>query len=358
MSTPYHLSVTGGAPGCDAVRRSVGVAGREDRARIRLHGKDPVRMIQGLITNDLAGAPPGRGVYAAVLTPKGRIIAELRAFRLTPDENPSATEVLLDLPREALPGLREHLRKSVPPMFARWEEVTDRTAMLGAYGPRAAEVVGEVLGVDVAGLEEDALREVRFGTDLVRIVGTREAGGEVGYDLFVAEETQSRLWPALLRATEARGGREVSATELETLRIEAGRPRYGAELSEEVIPTEAYESIGWMERAISFTKGCYTGQEVIVRIAHRGHVNRLLRGLLLPEDAVPGAPLLHAETGKPAGRLTSVIRSPLMGEMIGLGYLRREIAPGATVRLGETGDATARVVALPFSPTDAAGTAE
>jgi folate-binding protein YgfZ len=137
---------------------------------------------------------------------------------------------------------------------------------------------------------------------------------------------------------------------LETLRIEAGRPRYGAELTEEVIPTEAFEESGLMERAVSFTKGCYTGQEVIIRIAHRGHVNRHLRGLLLGDAAPePGTRLFSPESGKDVGWITSVTHSPLLGQAIALGFVRREMEPGATVRAGLADGAVATVVKLPFA---------
>src|SRR4051794_32121624 len=148
----------------------------------------------------------------------------------------------------------------------------------------------------------------------------------------------------------AAGARPAGLGAIETLRIEAGRPRFGADLTEDVIPTEAFEESGLMERAISFTKGCYTGQEVIIRIAHRGHVNKHLRGLLLGDAPAPapGTRLVNAETGKDAGWLTSVAHSPMLGQAVALGYVRREVEPGAAVRLGATDGAAATVVRLPF----------
>ncbi|HEX2094759.1 MAG TPA: aminomethyltransferase family protein [Longimicrobiaceae bacterium] len=329
-----------------AVREGVGVADRADRARIRLWGKDPVRMVQGLITNDLLNAPPGRGVYAAMLTPKGRMIAEVRAFRRA---RPEGTEVLLDLPREALEGTREHLRKFVPPLFARWADTSDEVGALGVYGPRSRELLARILGEQVPALEEDAFAETTRGDAPVLVVGTRYTGEE-GYDLFAPAAALPELWSALLEEKAEPGARPVGVEALETLRIEAGVPRYGAELSEEVIPTEAYEAIGMVPRAISFTKGCYTGQEVIVRIAHRGHVNRHLRGLRLGNAPAParGTPLFHPETGREVGRVTSAAFSPRMGETVALGYVRRELGPGGTVRLEAPDGASSQIVGLPF----------
>lgn len=325
-----------------AVREAAGLAERGDRARIRMFGKDPVKMIHGLVTNDLLKAPPGQGVYAAMLTPKGRTIAELRIFRR---ELPSGIEVLMELPREALAGTREHLKKFVPPMFAKWADVTEQVAQLGVFGPRAREIVSRVLGIDLP-RDEDAHAEAELGGAPVMVAATRYMGLEDGFDLFVAADQAPALWTALREA----GARPVGLGTIETLRIEAGRPRYGADLTEDVIPTEAFEEAGLMERAVSFGKGCYTGQEVIVRIAHRGHVNKHLRGLLLGDAPAPviGTRLIHPESGKDVGWLTSVAFSPMLGQTVALGYVRREVEPGAAVRAGTVDGAQATVARLPF----------
>ncbi|MDB4948270.1 MAG: Folate-dependent protein [Gemmatimonadetes bacterium] len=330
-----------------AVRSAAGIADRGDRARIRVWGKAPVKMIHGLVTNDLLKAPAGRAVYAAMLNPKGRTLAELRALRL---ERDGAAEVVLDLPREALEGTREHLKKMLPPMFARWEDASDATGGLGVYGPRARELVAGVVQGEVPALDEDAFVETAFGGAAVVVLGTREVGGVEGYDLFAPAEQVPALWSALVEKGAGMGARPVGFGALETLRIEAGRPRYGAELEEDVIATEAFEATGLMPRAISFTKGCYTGQEVIVRIAHRGHVNRHLRGLLLGDSPTPAVrtPLFHPETGKEVGRVTSAAFSPLMGQTVALAFVRREIGPGGSVRVESTDGAEAAVVGLPF----------
>ncbi|HYR10389.1 MAG TPA: aminomethyltransferase family protein [Longimicrobium sp.] len=334
-----------GAAEYGAVRDSAGMAERGDRARFRLWGKDPARMIHGLITNDLLKAQPGQGVYAAMLTAKGRMIADVRVFRR------GDGEVLVEVAREALEGTREHLKKMVPPLFARWADATDDVAQIGVYGPRSRELLSGVLGTEVPALEEDGFVEPDFGGARVLVAATREAGGEEGFDVFLPAERAAELWTALRGA----GARPVGFGVLETLRIEAGRPRYGMELTEETIPTEAYESSGLMQRAISFHKGCYTGQEVIVRIAHRGHVNRHLRGLLLGDAPAPAAraPLVNAETGKEVGWTASAAFSPLLGQTVAMGYVRREIGPGGEVRVGAADGPVARVVDLPFAPDDA-----
>jgi folate-binding protein YgfZ len=335
-----------------AVRTAAGIAVRDDRARLRLWGRDPVKMLQGLITNDLAGAPAGRGVYAAMLTPKGRTLAELRAFRLRRGD---ADEVLVTLPREALAGVADHLRKFLPPMFAKWKDVSAETAEVGVYGPAAGALLGGVLGTEVSAMEEDAFAEASFDAEPAVVVATRDVGGEPGFDVLLPAALASAFVDALLARGGGEGARLAGFSAVETLRVEAGRPRYGAELSEEVIPTEAFESTGLMPRAISFTKGCYTGQEVIVRIAHRGHVNRNLRGLLLGDAPAParGTPLFHPETGRAVGVVGTAAASPRMGQTVALAFVRRELEPGAAVRVGAADGAEATVAALPFAAGEA-----
>jgi folate-binding protein YgfZ len=334
-----------------AIRDAVGVVDRHDLAQLRLWGRDPVKMLHGLITNDLLNAEPGQGVYAAMLTPKGRTIAELRAFtRRTPD----GVEVLVDLPREALEGTREQLKKYVPPMFARWEEVSERMGVIGVYGPRSRELASLVLGAEIPPLAEDAFVEAEWGgagePARVVVVGTRYAGGEEGFDLFAPAPALPTLWRALLADGAALGALPVGYAALEALRVEAGRPRYGHELTDETIPTEAFESTGLMPRAVSFSKGCYTGQEVIVRIAHRGHVNRNLRGLLLGDAPLPtpGTPLVHPETGREMGRTATAVHSPQMGQTVALAMVRRELGPGGAVRVGGADGLEATITNLPF----------
>ena len=140
--------------------------------------------------------------------------------------------------------------------------------------------------------------------------------------------------------------RPAGAAVWSTLRVEAGRPAYGVDMDDGTIPIEA----GVHDRGIDYGKGCYTGQEVIIRILHRGHVNWLLRGLLLGDVPAPaqGAPLVRAEDGRQVGRVTSSVWSPRYGQTIGLAYVRREVEPGGTLFLGEAAGPPATVTAVPF----------
>jgi len=337
-----------GAVEYEAARGAVGIAVRSDLVPIRMWGRDPVKMLHGLVTNDVTAVTPERGIYATMLTPKGRTLAEMRVFR-HPD-NPA--ELVLLIPREALEGTAAHLRKFVPPMFASWSDASPELGILGVYGPAASRLLTDVFGAALPPEDEEASGEARIGDSRVLIIFSRDAGGEPGYDLLVPSAELEPLWTRLLTEGERYGARPIGFGALETLRIEAGRPRFGSELTEETIPTEAFEKIGWMPRAISFTKGCYTGQEVIVRIAHRGHVNRQLRGLLLGDSPTPAArtPLFNSETGKQVGWTASAATSPQLRQTIALGYVRREFAAGDTLRLHSQDGAIATVVDLPFIP--------
>ncbi|HEX9107692.1 MAG TPA: hypothetical protein VF832_10700, partial [Longimicrobiales bacterium] len=242
-----------------AARDGAVVIDRADRVVLRVSGRDPVRMLQGLITNDLASAADGVVVYAAFLTPKGKMVADARLLR-------RGGVVLVESAAGAQAGLREHLGKYVPPLFARVEERSG-LAVLGVYGERALAVADAVVNGEAA----DPAQATSPGSDGgILTLPASDVAEDAGRDLLVAEGEVAEVWDALVAA----GARPAGHGTLEVLRIEAGRPRWGAELNEGVIPLEA----GLKERAISTSKGCYTGQEVIVRILHRGHVNRELRG--------------------------------------------------------------------------------
>lgn len=284
-----------------AARDSAALIERTDRAVTRMYGRDPVRMIQGLATNDVANAPVDTPVYCNFLTPKGKLIGDARVVRR------ANNEVWVEADVRALENLEANFKKTVPPLFARAERLTD-VRVVGVYGPRSVDV--------------ELNAELRLATSYI---------GEPGFDFLVRGDVALPELPRL------------SFDELETLRIEAGSPRWGAELTEEVIPLEA----GLRKSAISETKGCYTGQEVIIRILHRGHVNRHLRGLLLGDIEVPalGTTLVRGADAKTVGTVTSATRSPLLQQTIALGYVRREVSAGERL-VFDGGEAM--VVELPF----------
>ncbi|MEX2283068.1 MAG: glycine cleavage T C-terminal barrel domain-containing protein [Gemmatimonadota bacterium] len=309
-----------------AARNGAVVIDREDRVFLRVHGRDPIKMVQGLITNDLASAPENRAVYAGVLTPKGKLVGELRALR-------SGNDVLIETAASAVEPVIAHFKKFIPPLFARFE-ASDHHSMLGVYGPRSRDLVTNLIGSQPADVEDEI-------TDAEGIAAIRTSyTGEAGWDLIV-DGDPARVRDRLIEL----GAMAAGQATLEVLRIEAGSPRWDADLDENVIPLEA----GLRSRMISETKGCYTGQEIIIRILHRGHVNRHLRGLLLGDAPSPakGTELLNSADRKVVGRITSACASPRFGQTIALGYVRREVTlPGSLVLA--TG-APLIVVELPFA---------
>ena len=323
-----------------AAVEAVGLVDRSHRGRLRVSGKAPSQMLNGVVTGRMPGAQvertggvsAGRAEYSAVLTPKGRMLTDLRAFSVAIPEEEC---VLLDVAgagREALIG---HLAKFLPPRLATVEDVTASTGMLTLVGPGSAELaaaIGIVAGVtrdDLEGMGEDETLSTH-GPRTVRIVRTDEVRGGA-FDVMADGDVVRELW----ERTVAAGAKPVGQGVWQTLRVEAGRPAYGQDMDETTIPFEA----GIVDRAVDHTKGCYTGQEVIVRIRDRGHVNRLLRGLYLGDLPTPavGAELFHAENGKPVGRITSAVSSPHFGEAIALAYVRREVEPRTFVRVGDEG---------------------
>jgi folate-binding protein YgfZ len=304
----------------DAARSDVVIADRSDRSFIRVHGRDPVRMIQGLVSNDIALAAAERAVYATVLTPKGKMVADVRVLR-------HGADLLLETDSAAVDALTTHLRKFVPPLFAKFEDASTAWGEIGVYGPRARAVVNQVFGSAVReDVAEDDLYATSFDDAPVMIVATSHFAVP-GFDVMLPADGLERARQALMAA----GASPVGHATLEILRIEAGSPRWGAELTGTTIPLEA----GLRERAISETKGCYTGQEVIIRVLHRGHVNWILRRVLLGDAPAPAreAALVSPVDGKKVGRVTSAAWSPEYAQTIGLAYVRREVEPGAEVCL-------------------------
>ena len=302
------------------LREECGLLDRSERGKLLVSGPEAAEYLQGQLTNDVEAIEPGEGLYAALLDRKGHLQGDMRVLR--PGAGP---DLLLDTEPEALEAVRRHLGMYKIGRQVEVEDVTAERALLSLIGPRAVEIGGS------APLPENGCEEVTVGGARCLAVGT--AGG---IDLFVETAERERAWEALLAA----GAVEVSSEAAEILRIEAGRPRFGAEMGTETMPAEA----GIVEQTVSFTKGCYIGQETVARLHYKGRPNRHLRGLRLSAPAPPGTALRLGE--KEVGTLGSAAVSPAFGP-IGLAILRREAEPGVTVAVGEDG-VTAEVVALPF----------
>jgi folate-binding protein YgfZ len=304
-----------------------GLLDRSQRGKLALTGPDAVEFLNGQVTNELATLRQGEGRYAAFLTHKGKMLGDMRI--LVPGEEPGGEpgELLLDTERASLQALFDMIRRFRVGFDVELHKRTLETGLLSLLGPGSEDVVQPV------GLahEEHANVPVTLGGVSALAVRT-----DVGIDLLCAAADTA----ALARELRARGAAPVSEEAAECLRIERGRPRYGVDLDDTVIPQEA----GLNERAVSFTKGCYVGQETVARLHYRGKPNRHLRGLRLSAPVAPGEELRLGE--RQVGRVGSTAVSPDLG-LIALALVRREAEPGAVVEVGG-GGVRAEVLELPF----------
>lgn len=309
------------ADGYQALRHGAGVVARGDRGVLTVTGGDRLTWLQGLVTNDVVALPPGGICDAAYLTPQGRMISDMRVVNL-------ADRVLLDVPGSLAEPLHARLSGL---LFAEDAEIANATSTLSqidVHGPDAPAVVRRIAPDGTAGV----------------IVVADSPFHVPGFTLFA----DAAIVEAIMGRVAAAGGVVTSLETLEVLRVEAGRPAFLIDMDEHTIPLEA----GIEERAISFTKGCYVGQEVIVRVMHRGQgrVAKKLVGLTLATSEVPraGSPILAA--GKEVGKVTSAAWSPALERALALGYVHRDYVEAGTVLAIKGAEASieATVSTLPF----------
>jgi folate-binding protein YgfZ len=308
----------------DAVLRRAVVA-TPDVALLEVAGPGAVACMQGLLTGDLETPGAGAFVYGAVLTPKGMIVCDLWAER-------DRASVRLAVPLQGLAALRDLLHRSLPPRLARVVEPGPDLVALQLAGPRAADTAL------AAGLSLPP--EGRWASTIVMDAAVTVARPPAGLPFGVQVVAPREPAPRLLDRLSAAGAMPDQGSGLELARVLAGWPRLGAEIDDKTLPQEVrYDEIG----GVSYTKGCYTGQETVARIHFRGHPNRHLRGLVWSGE--PNAGLTEVEQdGRPRGRVTSIAWLP-SGGVVGLGVLRREVDEGRGVLAA---GAEARVVPLPL----------
>jgi folate-binding protein YgfZ len=294
----------------------VALVDRSGRGKLALSGPEARAFLSGQVTNDVESLVPGTGCYAALLTNKGKMLGDLRVI----DVGPPTPELWLDTERVALQTLFDTIRRATVGWQTELHKRTLEQALLSLVGPHAADAVGGDLA------PEHANRHAELGGARVLLIAT-----DVGVDVVCAAQDADAVRTAL-------GVPEVPEAAAEVLRVEAGRPRYGLDLDESTIPQEADLN----ERAVSFTKGCYVGQETVARLHYKGKPNRRLRGVALSAPVPSGTPLVLGE--RQVGTLGSSVVSPRHGP-IGLAIVRREAAPGDELAAGV---ATATVVELPF----------
>jgi folate-binding protein YgfZ len=303
-----------------AATSAAGWLDRSERGKLALTGADVKEFLQGQVSNDVLALTPGSGCYAAFLTPKGKMLGDLRILD-------AGSELWLDTERVALQELFNMIRRFSLGYDVQLHKRTLERGLVSLLGPDSERISGVVLPE-----AEHAHRVVTLDGIDVRAVRT-----DAGIDLICESDRTDEL----TRALSALGAESVSDATAECLRIERGRPRYGLDLDDSVIPQEA----GLNDRAVSFQKGCYVGQETVARLFYRGKPNRQLRGVRLSEPAPVGSELVVAD--RVVGRLSSVAASPRFGE-IGLALVRREAPPGSDVLVGDQ-RVSAIVTELPFS---------
>lgn len=296
----------------NAAHHSAIVVDRSASGTIAMTGSDRASFLHALLTNDIAALPMGRGVYAAYLTPQGRMISDMRVIE-------TGNRMLLNVAREVAGPLAERFNTLIFSEDVQARDATGELAIVGVHGPSAARMIHQATGTPVADVEDQYDNVTTGWMTVVR----DDALGLPGYDLYVPPGDAGAV-----RAKLAEAGAVVASDETaETLRIEAGRPRFGVDMDTDTIPLEA----GLDDRAISFTKGCYVGQEVIIRVMHRGHgrVARRLMSIVLSNGPVPAhGDAIHAG-GRAVGVITSAAVSPKHGAPLALGYVQREVAvPG------------------------------
>ncbi|HEV7528566.1 MAG TPA: glycine cleavage T C-terminal barrel domain-containing protein [Solirubrobacteraceae bacterium] len=334
-------------PGAEqrALRDGCALLDRSERGKLALTGAGAVEFLNGQVTNELADLRPGEGRYAAFLTPKGKMLGDLRILAVgSPGAEADAppVELLLDTERSSLQALFDMIRRYKVGYDVELHKRTVERGLLSLIGPESERVAGVASPLAAAsGIEPEEsvwlLSTEHANTPVSRRgVDALAIRTDVGVDLLCDAADSERLTAALVE----RGAVAVSESAAEILRVESGRPRFGLDMDDTTIPQEAALN----ERAVNFTKGCYVGQETVARLHYRGKPNRHLRGLRLSAPAATGDELHLGE--RVVGRVGSSVISPGLGP-IALALVRREAEPGVTVAVGEHG-VTAVVVELPF----------
>jgi folate-binding protein YgfZ len=330
-----------------ALHESAGVMDLGFRSRVCLTGADRARYLHGQVTNEVKKLQAGQGTYAALTTSKGKMESDLNIFCLE-------EELLLDFEPGLTKKISARLEKFIVADDVQLIDVAQHYGLLSVQGPKSADLI-QALDLPAGGAGALPLKPL----DSVKI--SHPTLGEIylanhprlgwsglpGFDLFVPNAALVAVADKASAAARGLGGRTVGWTAWETVRIESGTPRFGADMDETNLPLEC----GIESRAIAYDKGCYIGQEVINRIHSIGHVNRGLQGLRLGEEltSLPARGERLFDSGKDVGYITSAVNSPKFGK-IALGYVRREAAyAGNELRLKTaSGESPVTVVELPF----------
>lgn len=295
-----------------AARDAVALLDTNYHAYFIFEGPDRTRYLNAVLTNDIQSLAPGTGCAALLLNPQGHIQAELNCYALA-DRFLTISHYIV---RERT---AERLERFIIMDDVQFTDETDATASIALEGPKTATIVSQLCGISLESLPEYSIVEAELGNQPCRIVRRSNFGG-VGAQFIVKRDSLVSLWQLLLNTTRAHGGGPVGCETLNSLRLEAGIPWFGYDFDDKVIPPEA----ALETTHISFTKGCYTGQEIIERVRSRGHVNRHLVRLEFSDQTPPETATKLEVSGKEVGHITSAGYSPALGRAIGMGYVRHE----------------------------------
>ena len=303
-----------------ALREGAMLVDRSLRGRMLIGGSKAGELITGMVTNDVLALRNGMGQYAAALSPKGKIVADPRIF-LRDDQ------LLIDVPPRAWAGWVALVRKYINPRLAPYSDVSPEIRDIGILGKGSRRMTAAVTGIAAEHLAAlPPFSHVSAGSGAERLTVARSNAIDLeGYEIFLPVELFDVVWQ---RAVDA-GARPGGLLAWEIARIEAGRPEWGLDIDESTIPQEAnFDDL----EAISYTKGCYVGQEVVARVHFRGHVNKHLRGLLFGQaEPPPAGAELFDSSEKQVGEVRSSALSPRLGA-VALAMVRREVEPGAVLR--------------------------
>jgi folate-binding protein YgfZ len=307
------------------------------RGRIEVSGAEAVQFLNGMLTNDVARLEEGAWMHAALPNPQGRLVASTRVLK-------RGGALLFDTEAATYPGLLKHLERFTLAGDFRVRDLTAETVLLSVQGARASEFVGAALGAEAATTARARVTRAPFGEGEVTVIRATHTA-EDGFDLFVDAGEAESLRGALVEA----GARPAGHEALEVLRVEAGVPRYGVDASDANVVLEVVDEA----EAVSYTKGCYAGQEIIARIHWRGHVAKRLAGVIFDRDAEPpsDARLRDCAESREAGRLTSNVFSPRLRRRVALALVKYDfLAPGTELKVfsGDSEVCAAHVAELPL----------
>ena len=331
-----------------AVRNSVGIADVSYRGRYGLSGEDRAKFLHRIISNNIESLSVGQGTYATLLTNRGKIIADMNVYILN-------DVIGIDTAAETTESLFDELDKYIIADDVEISDLTPETGAIAVHGPQSPDLVRAVLGMnELTTLPErhSRFREPDALFNYAVVCVRTDTTGETGYTLYIAADGLEPLWERLMCEGEQFNIQPIGWDALESLRIEAGTPRYGTELTDSIIPLEAE-----LEHAIDFEKGCYIGQEIVARMKYRGHPNRLLRGIEVQDVSTsPECPEIHQDArvfsaDKEVGWITSSTFAPTLGKPIALAYVRMAVTEaGSRVQIETSdGQVDGTVVRLPFS---------